>query len=85
MRQATEQPVAAGSVLIGIVDVGGFDFAHPDFLDEEGTRFVRIWDQGGEGTRPSPATAPFDYGAEFTKAHLVKHTGGQSTTLSHSP
>ena len=42
-------------VLIGLIDVGGFDFAHPDFLDRSGeTRFVRIWDQGGVG-RPSPA------------------------------
>src|SRR5262245_777395 len=41
-------------VLIGIVDVQGFDFAHPDFLDDRGrTRFVRIWDQGGD-SRPSP-------------------------------
>ncbi len=41
-------------VLIGIIDVQGFDFAHPDFLDKQGqTRFVRIWDQGGDA-RPSP-------------------------------
>jgi subtilisin family serine protease len=62
-------------VLIGIVDVEGFDFANPDFLDEDGrkTRFVRIWDQGGDA-RPSPAAANpgrgFDYGAEFRKEHL---------------
>jgi hypothetical protein len=31
--------------LIGIIDVGGFDFAHPDFLDDKGkTRFLAIWD-----------------------------------------
>lgn len=55
-------------VLIGIVDVGGFDFSHPDFLDGNGkTRFVRIWDQGGT-TRPRPRG--FDYGAELTAAHL---------------
>src|SRR4051812_8400602 len=42
-------------VLIGLIDVGGFDFAHPDFLEEDGrTRFVRIWDQGGDA-RPAPA------------------------------
>jgi subtilisin family serine protease len=34
-------------VIIGLIDVGGFDFAHPDFLDGDGkTRFVAIWDQG---------------------------------------
>jgi subtilisin family serine protease len=57
-------------VLIGIVDVGGFDFAHPDFLDDKGqTRFVAIWDQGG-AWRPPPKHRGFDYGAEFTKAHM---------------
>jgi subtilisin family serine protease len=55
-------------VLIGLIDVGGFDFAHEDFLDADGkTRFVRIWDQGGD-TRPSPA--PFTYGAELRNEHL---------------
>lgn len=58
-------------VLIGIVDVQGFDFAHPDFLDDrDRTRFIRIWDQGGD-SRPSPReTGQFSYGAEFRDAHL---------------
>jgi len=60
-------------VLIGIVDVEGFDFAHAEFLDEQGgTRWVRIWDQGGDA-RPTPHAAnprSFDYGAEFRKEHL---------------
>lgn len=56
------------AVLIGIVDVGGFDFSHPDFLDDEGkTRFVAIWDQGGD-FRPPPAD--FAFGSEFRKAQL---------------
>jgi hypothetical protein len=65
-------------VLIGIIDVQGFDFAHPDFLDGESTRFYRIWDQGGDA-RPSPHTQdparygpPFDFGAEFRQEHLDK-------------
>jgi hypothetical protein len=33
-------------VLIGIIDVQGFDFAHDDFQDQDGTRFVALWDQG---------------------------------------
>lgn len=64
------------NVLIGIIDVQGFDFAHPDFLDGSGTRFVRIWDMGGDA-RPTPHErdgkrygAQFDFGAEFTKEHL---------------
>ena len=44
----------AKNILIGIIDVGGFDFAHPDFLDKNGnTRFISIWDQNGSH-RPSP-------------------------------
>ena len=60
-------------VLIGIIDVQGFDFAHPDFLGPDGhTRWERIWDQAGNA-RPSPhdrAGRGFDYGAEFRKAEL---------------
>jgi len=59
-------------ILIGLVDVGGFDFAHPDFVANGKTRFLSIWDQGGS-TRPSPAerqTAPFNYGAELVAADL---------------
>jgi subtilisin family serine protease len=57
-------------VLIGIIDVGGFDFSHPDFLDASGkTRFVAIWDQGG-GARPSPGGVQFGYGAEFKRKQL---------------
>lgn len=64
-------------VLIGIIDVQGFDFAHPDFLDGSGrTRFVQIWDQGGDA-RPAPAGPPGRrtpvarrYGAEFLKRDL---------------
>ena len=50
-------------VLIGIIDVGGFDFSHSEFLDENGkTRFLAIWDQGGS-TRSPPVE--FGYGAEI--------------------
>jgi hypothetical protein len=63
-------------VLVGIIDVGGFDFAHSDFLDRDGaTRWVAIWDQGGT-TRPPPSTSrPEDrealrYGSEILEAHM---------------
>lgn len=69
-------------VLIGIIDVGGFDFAHPDFLSGNKTRFLQIWDQGGTN-RPSPAKSKngkpkipenkkFNYGAEFHADDLNK-------------
>jgi subtilisin family serine protease len=64
-------------VLIGIIDVQGFDFSHPDFLDKNGnTRFMRIWDQGGD-VRPSPHSRDrrrmvetFDYGSEIMAEHM---------------
>ena len=39
VKKAIGNPSTHGrgkGVLIGIIDVGGFDFAHPDFLDDEG-------------------------------------------------
>src|SRR5262249_24578969 len=35
-------------MLIGIIDVEGFDWAHADFLLEGKSRFVSIWDQGAK-------------------------------------
>lgn len=64
-------------VIVGIIDVNGFDFAHPDFLDVNGkTRWIRIWDQGGDA-RPSPHgqeaavfSTEFNYGSELRAEHL---------------
>lgn len=65
-------------VIIGIIDVGGFDFAHPDFLDENGdTRFISIWDQGGEFRDPP---GRFEYGTEFRKEHLDRAIRDSETT-----
>jgi subtilisin family serine protease len=66
-KVALPEDVPRRDVLIGIVDVGGFDFAHPDFLDEQGnTRWVAIWDQGGN-MHPPPS---FGYGSVIEKDHL---------------
>jgi subtilisin family serine protease len=55
-------------LIIGIIDVGGFDFAHPDFLKRDGTtRFLAIWDQGGDSRDPP---SRFGYGAEILKKNL---------------
>ncbi len=73
-RFATERVHGFGkNVLVGVIDVGGFDFAHPDFLDEGGaTRFERIWDQGGNTHEPpgKRGTSAFEYGSEFRKEEL---------------
>ena len=65
-------------VIIGIIDVQGFDFAHPDFLDDKGTRFISIWDQGGDVRNP-PDNAQFNYGSEFTQTHLNAAIKGAKT------
>jgi subtilisin family serine protease len=70
-----EQHKYGADVLVGIIDVGGFDFAHPDFLHDGHTRFEAIWDQGGD-TRPPPSEtgrpslAGFDYGSLIRKRHM---------------
>lgn len=60
-------------VLVGIIDVGGFDFAHPDFLDKGRTRWEAIWDQGGT-TRPPPdpeeSKSGLSYGSEIRRVHM---------------
>ena len=67
IRGSTSKQKAKG-VLIGIIDVGGFDFSHSDFLDKAGkTRFHSIWDQGGD-QRPPPNG--FAYGSLITKSHM---------------
>ena len=73
-RTSRSVPTARGrhrdgeGVLVGIIDVGGFDFAHPDFLAKGRTRWEAIWDQGGT-TRPSPdpneSKSGLSYGSEI--------------------
>jgi subtilisin family serine protease len=61
------------NVLVGIIDVQGFDFTHESFLDRGGqTRFVRIWDQGGDPKEQPPPSRkpPFNYGSEFDQKTL---------------
>lgn len=50
-------------VIIGIVDFG-CDFAHENFLDDNGmSRILSIWDQNA----PSTPNSPFGYGEVYTK------------------
>lgn len=65
---------AAGeNILVGIIDVGGIDFAHPDFMDDSGkSRIIAIWDQGGDAFDPPRLTVTDDnsgpstgYGSEI--------------------
>jgi subtilisin family serine protease len=78
--QGAIEPVEP-QVLVGLVDVGGFDFSHPDFLDDQGgTRFVRIWDQGAlPGQTPGKPPADFRYGAELTQESMNAALRGATT------
>jgi subtilisin family serine protease len=83
-RAAGPASIDGSDVIIGIVDVGGFDFAHPDFADgRNGTRFIAIWDQGGKFRAPPQK---YGFGAEFTKAHMnqaiaAARNGGLPATM----
>jgi subtilisin family serine protease len=62
-------------VIIGIVDVGGFDFSHPDFLSNGKTRFLSIWDQRKHRRKPpserhGAGFADFNFGSEILKADM---------------
>ena len=57
-------------VLIGIVDVGGFDFAHPDFLDDKAADALRRDLGPGQARGAPPVGRGFDYGSEFTKQQM---------------
>ncbi|MEO0548292.1 MAG: S8 family serine peptidase [Pseudomonadota bacterium] len=75
VQQLSKLHAYGEGVLIGIIDVGGLDFAHEDFLSEDGleTRIERIWDMGGD-FRDNPAKSgmrsEFNYGSEFRREHL---------------
>ena len=62
---------SSAGVLVGVIDVEGFDYAHPDFLTPDGaTRFIAIWDQGAESKRHAPPKThmrELPYGAELTR------------------
>lgn len=78
-----------GPVLVGIIDVQGFDFAHADFLDTTDrapkTRFVRIWDQGGKSRKPPKypgknGTLRYGYGSEIRAEHMNQAIADEAST-----
>ena len=64
-------------VLVGIIDVQGYDFSHEDFVNETGTRFVALWDQGGsprgdtyQKINGNPVNTTHKYGIHLDEAKL---------------
>ena len=59
-RRPKDVAATGRGVVVGVVD-WGFDFAHPDFRNKDGsTRIVALWDQRGSRRPGSPQ--PFGYG-----------------------
>ena len=59
-RRPSDEKATGRGVVVGLVD-WGFDFAHPDFLNKDGTtRILALWDQRGSRLPNSPQ--PFGYG-----------------------
>jgi subtilisin family serine protease len=59
-RRPKGEAATGRSVVVGVVD-WGFDFAHPDFRNKDGSsRIVALWDQRGSRRPGSPD--PFGYG-----------------------
>jgi subtilisin family serine protease len=57
-------------VVIGLIDWGA-DFAHADFINEDGTtRFIALWDQNHPQNQMSPQ--PFGYGKMYNRDAINK-------------
>jgi subtilisin family serine protease/LAS superfamily LD-carboxypeptidase LdcB len=67
-RRPPDETVTGRGVVVGVVD-WGFDFAHPDFRNPDGTtRILALWDQRG-GKRPDSPT-PFGYGVVHDRSAI---------------
>lgn len=62
-------PTGAG-VIIGIIDIDGCDFKHPNFINNNGTRLLYLWDQREAGTNRGLAPENYKYGVEYTRDRI---------------
>src|SRR5712692_10312228 len=67
-RRPKDVAATGRGVVVGVVD-WGFDFAHPDFRNPDGsTRIAALWDQRGSKRPGSPQ--PFGYGFVHDRAAI---------------
>ena len=71
------------NVLVGIFDTG-IDWKHPDFRDPNDpskSRIVSIWDQTINPINGESSPNGFNYGVEYTKAHIEDELDGTPTNF----
>lgn len=74
------------NVLVGIIDVGGIDFAHPDFLDDKGaSRVIAIWDQAGDAFDPPELTVADGKGGKSTGYGSEIRAGDIARAIADAP
>lgn len=66
------------NVLIAIID-SGIDYLHPDFIENNKTKIVSIWDQESDKKKPPDGLI---FGSEFTSEDINKAIEGKDNTLS---
>jgi subtilisin family serine protease len=62
-------PTGSG-VIIGIVDIEGCDFKHPNFINNKKTRLLYLWDQNETGENRGPKPNKYNYGVEYSQSRI---------------
>jgi subtilisin family serine protease len=57
-------------VIVGIVDIGGCDFYHPNFVKNNKSRLLYLWDQTGRSGHDKPKPQHYDYGVEYSQERI---------------
>ncbi len=74
-------PYKGDGVIVGVFDTG-IDWDHPDFrnpTDQTKSRILRIWDQTISPITGEISPTGFNYGVEYTQAHLNNELDGTPT------